>query len=504
MKRLIRALTVAALVTCAVPVNANAGEYVVHSCRLPDGRPAPVDAWVPIGNGAGASHSSSCPGGGELEVSLWDWPQEPGRLRVGWRYDAGLAEIRGASVVLSGSSARLLSGGGVEIQTEPRLLNGGIICSASLACIDRQVGFAPADFPAGTHTWSMMLGCFSPSLQMCVGDPISNTLGRASVRSASFTLGEDVPPRVSAARGSLAASPAAALPLVVRDDLSGVSHASVEVDGREVPQSLLNEPDGSCKPVGLAGATRDYTQRQPCPLERRFELSLAQAVLSEGSHTLRARVFDAAGNATDIVAASRITVKRSGLVAAQTRRLTSSFGRFVRFTGALSTIGGDPLTGVDVTLRAVPDGGVRRPPELTSTTDSEGRYAFSFQALANAVLQVVDSDGRVQRTLRLTVRSTLQLRAKRQSIPPLGRMTLHGRIPTVKLKRGVNVAIKVRSGRGWRTVGVTRSDVRGEFEFDYRFRATRRGRFHFRAVALPSSDLPVKALPSKVVSVRVG
>lgn len=502
MNRSIRVVIAAVLMVCALPIGAQAGEYVVHSCRLPDGRPAPTDDWAPVGSGAKSLHTQSCQTGSAIEVALLRWPLAPAEPQYGWRYDAGPAEIRGASVELSGRSAPMFAGGGLIIQTEPEMRGGGIACGAGTVCGARRVDFTRSDFASGSHSWTVRLGCFSPSSQWCVGDGSSNTLGHASVHAASFTLGEDAPPQVVATRGALAPSASAALSLLVRDDFSGVSHASVEVDGRDVPQSLLNEPEGECKPVGLVGATRAYARRQPCPLERRFELSLAGAVLAEGRHALRAQVFDAAGNATDVARTSIVVVAQQSASAQVARRLTASFGRTVRLTGSLQTVAGVPVAGTKVTLRALPDGGIRAPKDQTARTDAAGRYVFSFKALANSELQVIEQ-GIVQRRLRLTVRARLGLRAASSTVGPFGRLRLRGRIPTAKAKRPLNVAIEVKDRRNWRTIGTTRTSLTGRFFFNYRFRKTRRGDFVFRAVALPSSDLAVKAIASPAVAVRV-
>src|SRR5688572_10476543 len=59
---LAKRVIVAALVAlAALPATANAGSYDVYSCTLPNGNPAPIDAWKGIVSGKpGSSASSSC------------------------------------------------------------------------------------------------------------------------------------------------------------------------------------------------------------------------------------------------------------------------------------------------------------------------------------------------------------------------------------------------------------------------------------------------------------
>ena len=43
---MLRWLVLAVAIGMALPARANAGAYVVHSCALPDGSPAPIDGWT--------------------------------------------------------------------------------------------------------------------------------------------------------------------------------------------------------------------------------------------------------------------------------------------------------------------------------------------------------------------------------------------------------------------------------------------------------------------------
>lgn len=100
--------------------------------------------------------------------------------------------------------------------------------------------------------------------------------------------------------------------------------------------------------------------------------------------------------------------------------------------------------------------------------------------------------------------SRLQLRAFRQRVKAYGRMLLSGRLRTPRLARGALVEIQLRSGRGWRTIAVRRTNTTGTFRFRHRFRRTADATLTFRARVRPDVDLPVRPLPSRAVRIRVG
>ena len=198
------------------------------------------------------------------------------------------------------------------------------------------------------------------------------------------------------------------------------------MDGKVVQVRALG--DASRCPVNGS----DFVHRQPCPAKAEVEFETPP--LAPGAHTLRARVFDAAGNAA---------------------------------TGA------GPLK-IDVPGPIDPD-----PINSTATTPAPA-------------------------TSRAKPTRRVQLRALRQRIKPYGRMLLSGRIRAGRLQRGALVEIQLRSGRGWRTIAVRRTNSTGMFRFRYRFRRTAHARLAFRARVRPDNELPVKPLPSRTVRVRVG
>src|SRR5689334_10564074 len=99
---LLIALSLTAL--CALPHPDSAGEYVVHSCRLPDGRPAPADGWATTGYANNSSLANNCANGGALTAELGGASQPANVAPIGWAFDSGGAEIRGYSIERAGTA----------------------------------------------------------------------------------------------------------------------------------------------------------------------------------------------------------------------------------------------------------------------------------------------------------------------------------------------------------------------------------------------------------------
>ena len=117
------------------------------------------------------------------------------------------------------------------------------------------------------------------------------------------------------------------LKLFTEDGITGVGDATL--NGRELAVAsyltdhvipLLIGTDarrielgGRCVRRGMAGEINDFVDRQPCPLSQRVELQVPNG-LATGEHTLRARVFDAAGNGTTAYGPVKFTVATTATV----------------------------------------------------------------------------------------------------------------------------------------------------------------------------------------------
>lgn len=523
MTRPFKLLLTLVLLACAFPVgaSASANDYVVYSCRLPDGRPAAVDGWAPTGYAPYVWFDNGCQGGGALRAGLAGEYQPANTSTVGWSFDSGPAEITGYSIVRSGKIYGHTTGASMFFYSSD-LENSGVgghavdYCTEYTGCtsVAGRLDRKGAQIPGGSHSWHVMVGCGGISGVNCVPMAGAPEFGSLRVDSAAFTLSDPEHPEAEAATGSLTESGATSgdLSFVATDSISGVYRAAIEVDGAEVAASFPSANGGRCVKLGLAAGANDFQYRRPCPLSQQVDLTLPAGAVPSGTHTVRARVYDAAGNGFTAFGPRAVTVAGGSVAAASAAQfvpdaagpIRAGYGAVVKLTGTLRGGTGQPLAGANVAATLTSNAAAQGRDVHSAVTDERGRYAFVFKATASRAVVLTHAASGATLDQSLTVRSTLKLRAAHKHVPPLGRMRLTGSIPGARAKRGASVAIKVRSGRGWRTVGVVRANTRGSFRFGYRFRRTRHARLSFRAVALRSGDLTVSPKPSRAVRIRVG
>jgi hypothetical protein len=441
--------------------------------------------------------------------------------RIGWGFDSGAAPIRGYTITRDGR----VSGDGWGVTMLMYSANAknddeGVRrvdycavyagCSALSGSVTRDASTIPGD----SRAWFFTMACGGYADQICTHGGGAPDFGELHVRSAAFTLEDTEQPSVAGVGGSLTAEGASfgSLTFLASDEVTGVARATIEADGSELVSNVPGLNGGRCQRVGQAGATNDYLYRRPCPSRQQVELTLARNSLTNGEHTIRARVYDAAGNATTVFGPRRIQVTGStvsGLSTAQISldgptNIVSHYGRRVRINGTLRANTGEPLAGARVESTLDSSAASRARIARVVHTDGDGRFSFTVRALSSRSLTLSNSDSGARLNGRLTVRSRIALTAASRHIPSRGRMKLSGRIPSERARHGANVAIKVRNGRRWRTVAVVRASRAGVFRFSYRFRRIRHATLRFRAVAVKSSDVTVSATPSRTLRINVG
>lgn len=521
-KRLTAALLALAALG-AFASTATAREYVVYSCKLPDGRPAPTDGWSAHGSAPYVWWSNSCASGGSIAAGLHGTSQPANTSNVGWGFDSGAAPIHsykiqragrvsgwtsGVSMVLYSADAKNIPGNGYVVD----------YCAVFAGC-NGTSGNLVRSVPQindNSHGWFFTLGCGGYEGYSCPLASGASDFGQLQINSAEFTLEDDDLPSASGVSGSLTSAGASSgsIGFEAADATSGVQRGSIEVDGNEIVSAAAAPEDTRCNRIGLAGSVNDYVYRRPCPTRRQLELTLPASALSPGEHTLRVRVHDAAGNALTVFGPRKLsvaesTVKGAGASAARfvpdgSASMVASYGRIVRIAGTLETNTGDPISGASVALAMTSSAATRKRIVRTIHTDYDGHYALTVRATASRSIVLTHEDSGAALAGSLKVRSRITLRAAKRHLRALGKMRLTGKIPSERAKRGASVAIKVKSGRRWRTVSVVRTDRSGAFKFSYRFQRTRHARLIFRAVALKSSDLTVSPTPSKRLPIRVG
>jgi hypothetical protein len=309
----------------ALPSPATAGEYVVHSCRLPDGRPAPADGWSTTGYANNSSLANSCAGGGALTAELGGANQPANVAPIGWAFDSGGAEIRGYSIERSGTATASGWGTTAVLFTANRAndsTRGDAIdyCATYQGCtaISGRLERTVPQLPSALHNWFMTVVCGGYADYTCAPTFGAKSLGSLKISAASFTLGDDAAPAAANIAGPLAAGGAISgtLTFDASDAGSGVFRAALEVDGTEVASATPSTNDGRCVRIGLAGSQNDFVYRRPCPAAVQVELALPDGVVAAGTHTIRARVYDAAKNGTTVLSRS-VNVPGPSAVSAQ-------------------------------------------------------------------------------------------------------------------------------------------------------------------------------------------
>jgi hypothetical protein len=336
------------------------------------------------------------------------------------------------------------------------------------------------------------------------------------VHAAAFTLGDDSAPSAGGASGSLTEPGAVSgtINFTAQDTWSGIFRASLLVDGQPIVSSTPNENGGRCVTLGLAGATRDFNYRRPCPATQQVELALPPGSMVAGRHELRVTVEDAAGNTATAFGPRRVDVTKEQATASSTATarfipdksgsFITTFGMSKRIAGKLVDAAGSPIPASAVEVEMTSDSAVRRRSVRRLTTGSDGRWAITVPGTASRKVEFTHVATGASLEKRVKVRSRIQLRAARSRVAAFGRMRLIGRLPSEKARRGASVEIQARGPRGWRTVSVRRLARSGRFAMTYRFRRTAHAKFRFRAVVRASSDLTVTPQRSRTVRVRVG
>jgi hypothetical protein len=499
---------------------ASANEYVVYSCKTPSGAPAPTDGWSATGGASFGWAVDNCATGGSLRAGMGGLSQPTG-ARVGWGFNSGVAPIRGYSIIRDGridgggwgTSMVLFASNASNDEDGSRRVD---YCAAHEGCstVTGSVARGGATIPSDSRAWFFTMTCGGYVDELCRHADTAPNFGELHVRSAVFHLEDSDQPSVSNVGGSLTAEGASfgAISFNASDDISGIARATIEVDGGEHVSIVPNSNGGRCQRVGQAGVTPDYLYRRPCPARQQVELTLPRNSLTNGEHVIRARAYDAAGNAVTAFGPRRIVVTGSlvsGLSAAKfsidgTRSRVANYGRTVRVNGTLRSNTGEPLGGARIESTFESSAASRARIARVVHTDADGRFSISTRALANRTWTLANPDTGAKLSGKIKVRSRIALRAARKHVRAFGKMRLTGRIPSERAKNGGSVAIKVMNGRRWRTVAVVRSSRNGRFKFGYRFTRISHATLRFRAVALKSSDLTVSPTPSRSLKIRVG
>jgi hypothetical protein len=533
--------------------SAQAGTYVVHACRMPDGSSAGVSGWVQTVYAPSIDErGQTCGQGGSIFLNMYTRAhaaEDYGHLSFTAPADTLIdAYVIWRSVLLGDTYNyrywEIRQGGALsDCGHDDSKCNERDRCHTGEGCLTRGVDGDPLASDNKVTTWQLhglsglVLSVTCGASGGCPANPPGAILRmyRADVR-----LSDDAPPSVTGTpSGSLAAGGTVSGTLQARLDATdrggGLQAAMVEVDGQVVARSAMR--DGACQ--------APYQRPVPCPLSSSATLSFDTRSVSDGPHAVRLLVSDVAGNVTAWPSSGPVSIRvanRAGdganasggletagsngpcqaatgklrqRVVAQAatragrrgrRALTVAFRRSAYVSGRITEPGGSPVAGARICVLLRTDrAGASERAVGTVQSDGDGRFAFTLPAgpSRRVRLRYRTDAGTTSATVRVLVPLPVSLRIRPTHVRAGGKIRFEGRLQATG-RRGVPVELQVRDGRRWRTFDSVTTRRHGTYAYTYVF-SRRPGlrRFAFRALVRRQSSLAYSTGRSTVRRVTV-
>ena len=294
------------LATAALPpAQAHAGSWILVSCTLPDGTPAPTEGWSgastgPVGPGSG--DANSCASGGALQALVSGTSPQNAYAGPDWVFTAP----SGSTITGGTLTATLTSPHGQAWLGTPALTydSADVLanCQYNLTCglSGTLEGSFPILHPAGGHLYAAAV-CVA-AVQGATECPADGGLDAAvSVHAAEIVLANDATPTGEGFTGGLLAGGArgsADLAFTAVDpDGPGVYRVTIQLDASTVYEGTP-DPGGGCVLSGQREGALMFTSTQPCRQRESIDEALDTTGFIDGPHTLKVTVTDAAGNAS--------------------------------------------------------------------------------------------------------------------------------------------------------------------------------------------------------------
>jgi hypothetical protein len=322
--------------------------YHVYSCHDPDGNVAPTDGWSGSASGPDADAINDCAGtttyaltaaldgaiphATNTDFALWSFSVDPGlsiEAASLYRREATPGGVgTNAGYVTAFYAPNFLYDAG-DVFDDCEALQG---CSAiggdegAFGASNHEV--VPAGNINGASHLYMSADCGGAPSAVCPAYP-GGYAAIADIYAADLTLEDDTDPTSSNVGGPLVAggtlSGAQDITFDAADTGSGVYSASVIVDGTTVSNEVLDPNGGRCQTVGQAtDGLRDFLYQVPCKTALSADVSLDTSQLTDGSHSLRVTIDDAAGNTATVYSGTITTHNAVAPVSAQSGGLTGA------------------------------------------------------------------------------------------------------------------------------------------------------------------------------------
>jgi hypothetical protein len=292
--------------------SASAGSWIEVSCQTPSGAAAPSQGWTNFttgGIGLGSNADINCGPGDPMSAELSSAASDP----------VGAGEILqytppAGSVLAGGTLDVYLNGegygtgaSGTAIVYSPEFAynasNVVLQCSSGQpACSSNGYIYSGILSLPVNHGGDVYVGaaCGGESVQSCNEGASEGAWSLVRVWWADLLLTNNSTPAASNVAGTLLDPDARGtqeLTFTATDpDGPGVYNLTVQIDGHTVYTGTPNTNGGECAQVGATGSVLMFAYNQPCRTSEAVDLPIETATLTDGSHTLKVTVEDAAGN----------------------------------------------------------------------------------------------------------------------------------------------------------------------------------------------------------------
>jgi hypothetical protein len=390
--------------------------------------------------------------------------------------------------------------------------------------------------------WYINAACGGLSGQYCM--PRTSVMSAVRVHAAEFTLRDPDGPTVGSTNGRLTSATTHAgtelISFTATDAVSGVYRAILEVNGRVVRTSVVNDNDGRCADAGVdPNSPYEFLYREPCRKNIQYDMALDTHTLADGTHNVRVLVEDASGNRTSVWSSPEFDVSNTptgtgtgssgggnsssgagsgsgatgagaGGVGAARACSGSSSGFAARFTrndagritlkhGQAFGVRGRGPANADIDVFHIR--GSKITPLGSFRTSASGSYTERFRARHGGGTIQLCGPG-VATTLTLRVKAMVSLKVR---ISNWGLVRYSGRVSTGQIPKGGKiVAIQGKAGPSWQTFALRRTDSKGRFKGRYRLRVVRPGtKLRFRVRVPSEAGYPFVGVVGRSVGRRV-
>ncbi len=513
------------------PAPVYAGTWGLGSCVNPNNSAAPSEGWssFAVGAGYGSNNSTSCgPDDPMLAILSSDAAVGVGAAETlqysppdGSRLTGGSVDVSfyadgygyGASGVADASTPEnVYSGSNVFFQCSP----------GQPACSNGTNDFTGVLTIPGGRGGELYLsaGCGGQSNQGRVCDEGGSEGAWSLVRVwwADLLLENDSAPTGSAFSGSLLEPDAhgtADLQFTAGDPGPGVYSVTLEIDGKKIYQATPNGNGGHCVSEGSVSGSLVFDYQQPCEQSETVDIPVNTTALSDGEHTLKVIVTNAAQNSSVVYDGTITTLNRTTVssllssplvavpgaeptyeivldkrTAALGKRLKRSFAASaLTLSGELRNPAGTPASNVTVSLLAQEGNSPAGSPIVLdhTTSNAAGEWEVHAPKGPSRLLRIVygsaanAANAGAGVAISETVSPILGLRV---GTPGGARLVFSGRlaISPIGSPRPL-VTIETRAGREWEAVGhAIRVNANGTYRYVYRSSPLTLGRrFAFQA-----------------------